>query len=121
MLDKGSGFVRIDNKKAIQKIQEQLGDTILLEDNPTPSFATQVRNNLCSLNKKKRFTKREYERIYPSDPIVPRMYGTIKAHKPEKDYPMRTIVYLYNMWKSNPEKFFFLQNIDTELHSHPPC
>ena len=28
--DKGSGFVRIDNKKAIQKIQEQLGDTILL-------------------------------------------------------------------------------------------
>ena len=30
--------------------------------------------------------------MYPSDPIPPRMYGTIKAHKPEKNYPMRVVV-----------------------------
>ena len=30
--------------------------------------------------------------MYPSDAIPPRMYGMIKAHKPEKDYPMRLVV-----------------------------
>ena len=30
--------------------------------------------------------------MYPSDAIPPRMYRMIKAHKPEKDYPMRLVV-----------------------------
>ena len=30
--------------------------------------------------------------LYPSDTIPPRMYGVIKAHKPENNYPMRIIV-----------------------------
>ena len=30
--------------------------------------------------------------IYPSDAVPPRLYGVIKAHKPAKDYPARTIV-----------------------------
>ena len=47
---------------------------------------------LCSLRKKGRFTDKEYEKLYPSDPIAPRMYGTVKAHKPEKNYPMRIVV-----------------------------
>ena len=38
------------------------------------------------------FSDREYFQIYPSDPIPPRLYGTIKAHKSEKNYPMRTTV-----------------------------
>ena len=44
------------------------------------------------MNKKGRFTKNEYNDIYPSDAIPPRMYGAIKAHKVEKNYPMRIIV-----------------------------
>ena len=42
--------------------------------------------------KKKKFTDREYFPIYPSDPIPPRFYGTKKAHKWEKRYPMGTVV-----------------------------
>ena len=34
----------------------------------------------------------EYFEIYPSDPIPPRLYGTVKANKPVKNYPMRTVV-----------------------------
>ena len=41
---------------------------------------------------RKKFTDKEYFQTYQSDPITPRLYGTIKAHKPEKNYPMRTIV-----------------------------
>ena len=36
---------------------------------PMPSFAIKVRNILCKLNKKGRFTKKEYEMLYPSDLI----------------------------------------------------
>ena len=30
--------------------------------------------------------------MYPSDAVPPRMYGLVKAHKPEKNYPMRLVV-----------------------------
>ena len=30
--------------------------------------------------------------MYPSDAVPPRMYGMVKAHKPQKDYPMRAVV-----------------------------
>ncbi|XP_065645651.1 uncharacterized protein LOC136076113 [Hydra vulgaris] len=30
--------------------------------------------------------------LYTSDPVPPRMYGVIKAHKPEKSYPMQLVV-----------------------------
>ena len=42
--------------------------------------------------KKKVYRQRIYFQIYPSDPIPPQLNGTIKAHKPEKNYPMKTIV-----------------------------
>ena len=90
--DKGTGFVRIKTEDAITKIHEQLGPTDILPRDPTTSIAQTVHTTLAELNKKKRFTKKEYEKIYPSDPIPPRLYGTIKAHKANKNYPMRLVV-----------------------------
>ena len=45
-----------------------------------------------ALRKEKQFTDKECFEIYASDPISPRLYGTVKAHKPEKNYPMRVVV-----------------------------
>ena len=90
--DKGTGLVRIRNEDAISKIREQIGETEIIHEDPTDAFARDIRKTLCSLNKKGKFTKKEYEAIYPSDAIPPRMYGTVKAHKPEKNYPMRIVV-----------------------------
>ena len=90
--DKGSGFVRIKKEDAVQKIKDQIGEINTLAEDPTNSFAVKIKTTLSKLNKKNKFTKEEYEVIYPSDPIAPRMYGVIKAHKPEKNYPMRIIV-----------------------------
>ena len=47
---------------------------------------------VCTLRKQEKFNNKLYYEFYPSDPIPPRLYGVIKAHKPEKDFPMRTIV-----------------------------
>ena len=41
--------------------------------------------------KKKKFTDKEYFQIYPSHPMPPGLYGIVKTHKPEKNYPMRSI------------------------------
>ena len=90
--DKGSGMVRISKEEAIRKIKEQIGDTEIIQHDPTDTFARDIRTELSKLNKRGRFTTKEYESIYPSDAIPPRMYGTVKAHKPEKNYPMRLVV-----------------------------
>ena len=44
------------------------------------------------VKKEDKFDKKTYSLIYPSDCIPPGLYGTLKAHKPEKNYPMRAVV-----------------------------
>ena len=90
--DKDSGYVVLSEKNAMQKIEEQLGKAKVAENDPTLKFTNKIQKILCRLRKEKKSTDREYFQIYPSDPISPRLHGTIKAHKPEKNYPMRTIV-----------------------------
>ena len=70
----------------------QLGKAKIAENNPTLKFINKIQKILCRLKKGKKFRDREYFQIYPSDPIPTRLYGTIKAHKWEKNCPMRTIV-----------------------------
>ena len=57
----------------ISKIEEQLGKSKIIDYDPT---------NLLT---------RKFQ-IYPSDCIPPRLCGTLKAHRPEKNYPMRAVV-----------------------------
>lgn len=91
--DKGAGLVRIDHNSALVKIQEHFGGkTKKLNYDPTSQILHKVQNTLRKLFKLGRFTKKEYKNLYPSDAIPRRLYGVIKAHKPEKDYPMRLIV-----------------------------
>ena len=90
--DKGAGFVRIKHSDALEKIEEQIGHTKISNTDPTKNFKTKVQKELRSIYKTKRLTKKLYNLLYPSDAIAPRMYGTIKAHKPEKNFPMRIIV-----------------------------
>ena len=47
-----------------------------------------VQITLRSIKQKGKFTKSEYMKLYPNDPTPPRMYGVIKEHKPEKQYPI---------------------------------
>ena len=47
---------------------------------------------LAKLTKGVKFNNKIYYNFYPSDVIPPRLYGIIKAHKPEKNYLMRNIV-----------------------------
>ena len=81
-------MVRIKKSDAIKKINEQIGNTEIINKDPTPKLARKFQATLRRLKQEDKFTDTEYKQLYPSDPVPPRMYGALKAHKPEKNYPM---------------------------------
>ena len=62
----------------------------IAENDPTLRFTKKIQN-ICRLRKAKKFTDKECFQTYPLDPMPPRLYGTVKTRKPERNYPMRTI------------------------------
>ena len=48
----------------------------IIEKDPTPCLALKFQSSLRGLNKQGKFTKTEYNQLYPSDTIPPRMYDT---------------------------------------------
>ena len=90
--DKGTRFVILSNKDAIRKIEEPIGKSVASNTDPLSALTSEIQKHLATLRKQQKFETRTYFQLYPSDPIPPRLYGVIKAHKPEKFYPMRAIV-----------------------------
>nr|XP_047127809.1 uncharacterized protein LOC124808648 [Hydra vulgaris] len=68
--------------------------------------------------RKNRFSKEEYEKMYPSDPIPPRLYGVVKAHKPEKSYPMRIIISIIGTPNHGISEFL-VKTIQPVLNENP--
>ena len=71
--DKGAGLVRIPNPDAIRKIKEQIGNTEIIDKDPTPALTRKFQTTLRQLKQQGKFTDTEYKQLYPSDPIPPRM------------------------------------------------
>ena len=93
--DKGTIFVVIKEEDAIRKAEEQIGKSKIIDHDSTPTLVKIFQKELAKLRKENKFDNKTYFKLYPSDAIPPRLYGLIKAHKPEKkklSYPMRTIV-----------------------------
>ena len=90
--DKGSGFVRISRSDAVTKIENEIVATKVLDKDPTKMILDKLQKLLSSIKKEVDMPYKLYLSMYPSDGIPPRLYGTIKAHKPSKNYPARTIV-----------------------------
>ena len=65
------------------KIKEQLGKSTKAKIDPTSRLMSKIHKKLWK-HRKKKFTNKTYFELCPSDTIPARLYGTIKAHKPEK-------------------------------------
>ena len=81
-------FAVIDEVDAIKKLEEQIGESTILDKDPTNSITEKFRKVLRRLKKESKIDKRMFYAAYPSDPIPLRMYGMLKAHKPTKGYLM---------------------------------
>ena len=80
------------NKDIIQNIVEQIGESVVSNTDPTSALTNKIQKHLATLRKQKKFETKIYFHFYPPNLISPRLYGVIKAHKPEKCYAMGTIV-----------------------------
>ena len=63
-----------------------------MEKDSTNTLVTKVQRVVSKLHKDSKIDKQTFYSMYPSDAMPPRLYGAIKAHKPQKNYPMRTVV-----------------------------
>ena len=90
--DKGIGFALLNDIDSISKIEEQLGKSKIIDCDPTNLLTEKFQTHLQKLKKEGKFDKKTHSLIYPSDCIPHRLYGTLKAYKPEKNYPMRAVV-----------------------------
>ena len=76
----------------MRKLEEQIKESIVSNTDQTSAITSKIQKHLATHCKKQKFRTRTYFQLYPSDPIPPRLYGVIKAHKPEKCYLMAAIV-----------------------------
>ena len=90
--DKGIGFALLNDIDDISKIDEHLRKSKIIDCGPINLLTGKFQRLLRKLKKEDKFDKKMYSLIYPSDCIPPRLYGTLKVHKPEKNYPMRAVV-----------------------------
>ena len=82
--DKGTGFVVINEKDAIQKIEEKIRKSKIIDYDSKLTLLNKFQKELAKLRKESKFDNNTYFKLYPSDAIRPPLYGVIKAQKPEK-------------------------------------
>ena len=90
--DKGTGFAIMQKDDAISKLREQIGDAKVCDCDPTDKLTGKFQRVIRQLKKDGKNDINLFREMYPSDAVPPRMYGLVKAHKPSKGYPMRTVV-----------------------------
>ena len=90
--NKGTGFVLINEANAFNIFEEEIKHLVTINYDPTQTLMTKFQKLLCKLRKQKKLDSKTYFQLYPSDCIPQRLYGVIKAHYPEKNYPMRPVV-----------------------------
>ena len=80
--DKGAGFVVIKEEDAIQKIEQKIGKSKIIDQDPTPTLLNKFQKELAELRKENKYDHKTYFKLFPFDAIPPQLYGVIKAHKP---------------------------------------
>ena len=71
---------------------EQLRKATKAKIDPTSRLTNKIQTKIFKLRKENKFTNKTYCELYPSNPIPPRLYSTVKTHKPENNFPMRVII-----------------------------
>ena len=90
--DKGSGFAVMTKDDMMLKMKEQIPTSKIITKDPTNSLVKKFQTQLSRLRREDKINNSTFYEMYPSDANPPRMYGMIKAHKPNKQYPMRPVV-----------------------------
>ena len=75
----------------IEKTEKEFKNVTFDTPNSTKSLVTKIQNKLRSLHKEGKLDTATYKQLYPSGSQTPTANPVIKAHTPEKDYPIRVV------------------------------
>ena len=70
-----------------QPLPSKFEQAYLIQDH-TQSLVKKFQREIGRLRKEEKIDKQIFYSMYPSNAVLPRLYGLIKAHKPAKNYPM---------------------------------
>ena len=90
--DKGTGFAIMSKEDMLTKMKDHIGEAIVVDKDPTKLIMGKFQRAISKLKKDNKIDKHTFYKLYPSDAIPPRLYGYLKAHKPQKNFPMRPVV-----------------------------
>ena len=91
--DKGKATVIMDTQEYKDKVNRMLSDKKTyepLKKDPTDTYRRKLIALLKPLKEQGKLSKQQYENLYPTSDITPRLYCTPKVHK--EGNPLRTIV-----------------------------
>ena len=89
---KGKGFVLIETDKLKQKTLPAMDNVAANVPDQTKDLQKNINAALNKLVKENKITKNEAKNLRTADPNPPSARTSIKAHKPQKEYPGRNIV-----------------------------
>ena len=64
--DKGTGFIVIKEKDVIQKMEEQIGKSKIIDYDPTRALLNKFQKQLAKLKKENKLDNKTYFKLYPS-------------------------------------------------------
>ena len=82
----------MNEEEVINIIEEQIGKSNIKDYDPPKTLSNKFQREPAKLRKQGKFDSKIYYKVYQSHAIPARLCEVIKVHKPEKHYPMRTIV-----------------------------
>ena len=80
------------SENAMAKVEEQLRKSNRVDVDPINVLTGKFKRLLRQLKKKGKLDKKTYASVYSLDWKPSRLYGALKAHKPEKNYSLRAVV-----------------------------
>ena len=90
--DKGKGLVVINSDKLQQKAIEAMDNVTANTPDKTKELQKDINAAINKLVEEEKLTKNEAKNLKTPDPNPPSAWTSIKAHKPQKEYPGRNII-----------------------------
>ena len=115
-LIKGQDLSSWKKTRQLRKLKKQIGRPNIIAYDPTTTLLNKFQKEQAKLSKERKFDNKTSSKFHSLDATPSRLYWVIKAHKPEKNYPTRTIVSKNGTALYDTSKYFLVEIIKLALN-----
>ena len=89
--DKGQGLATMDREELVKKSEKEFKNVTLDTKDTTQTHQGRLQRQLREYHKDGKLDDDTFKAVYPSSSVTPTANPAVKAHKPEKQFPIRLI------------------------------